>query len=194
MLSEWEAERRMIAASKKMKALAVAALWPASWSYRLVAAQRWLMKALAGTVLLLAAGAGAGHTFAQGADPNVIPMQDRQFTVPEITVPAGTTLTWVNLDGEEHDVISDDSSVLSPIIEPGQSWSFTFTVPGTFHYICDLHANMEGTVIVVDGAVAPAESAPAAVADTPPDAAPAESAPAAMVDTPPDQASRAAGL
>src|SRR5581483_6489736 len=135
---------------------------------RIMAASSLLMRALAGAALLVITGTSAGLTFAQEADPNVIPMQNRQFTVPEITVPAGTTLTWVNLDGEEHDVISDDSSVLSPIIEPGQSWSFTFTTPGTFHYICDLHANMEGTVIVIDAtAQAPAESAPATVVDAP---------------------------
>ena len=120
--------------------------------------RRALSATLAGSAALMLAGAVAAPAFAQ-ADPNVIPMQEKQFAVPQITVPAGTTLTWFNMDGEEHDVLSDDGTTLSsPVIEPGQSWSFTLTAPGTFHYVCDLHANMEGIVVVTDGA-------PAAAAD-----------------------------
>ena len=72
----------------------------------------------------------------------------------DLTVPAGTTLTWVNNDPEEHDVLPSDPSFsldpnfFTPPIAPGMSWSYTFTVPGTYAYMCDLHVNMNGNVNV----------------------------------------------
>jgi plastocyanin len=110
---------------------------------------------------ILFAGAtllSAGPALAQGmpGDPNVIPMQGNQFVSPEITVPVGTTLTWVNMDGEAHDVIANDLSFESPLVNPGETWQFTFTAPGTFKYLCDLHVAMEGTVNVL-AAAAPEE-------------------------------------
>jgi plastocyanin len=95
--------------------------------------------------------------FAQEApmDPNVIPIQGNAFNPPDLTVPVGTTLTWANNDPEDHDVVpsdpgfSLDPTFFAPPIAPGTTWSFTFTVPGTYAYICDLHANMNGNVNVV---------------------------------------------
>jgi plastocyanin len=94
--------------------------------------------------------------FAQEApmDANVIAIQGNAFTPPDLTVPAGTTLTWVNNDPEEHDVLPSDPSFsldpnfFTPPIAPGMSWSYTFTVPGTYAYMCDLHVNMLANVNV----------------------------------------------
>ncbi|WP_280490604.1 hypothetical protein [Nocardia farcinica] len=35
----------------------------------------------------------------------------------------------------------------SPILDSGE-WSYTFTVPGTFRYLCTLHPQMRGSVTV----------------------------------------------
>jgi plastocyanin len=92
---------------------------------------------------------GSGVAFAQ-EDPNMILMQNSMFSKPDITVPAGTTLTWMNVDGEAHDVIERFSLAFeSPLINPGETWAMTFDTPGTYAYVCDLHANMEGVVNVV---------------------------------------------
>ena len=104
---------------------------------------------LAGATLL---NAGAGLAQEMPADPNLIPMQGNLFVPAEITVPVGTTLAWINMDGEAHDVIANDLSFESPLVNPGESWQFTFTAPGTFKYLCDLHAAMEGTVNVLAAA------------------------------------------
>lgn len=83
-------------------------------------------------------------------DPFVVPVQNNTFTKPELTVPVGTTVTWVNLDQEQHDVMeSEDYSFMSPLIDPGTSWSLTFETPGVYPYWCDLHANMTGIITVV---------------------------------------------
>ena len=55
----------------------------------------------------------------------MIPIQNYAFNPPDLTVPAGTTLTWVNSDPEKHDVVpsdpnfSLDPNFISPPIDPG---------------------------------------------------------------------------
>ena len=104
--------------------------------------------ALAAGALLLNAGAALAQ--ATPDDPNVIAVQGNAFVPAALTIPAGTTLTWVNMDGEAHDVIAGDLSFESPLVNPGETWQFTFMAPGTFAYVCDLHANMEGVITVVE--------------------------------------------
>ena len=79
---------------------------------------------------------------------DAIGMQRNAFERPEVTVAAGTTLWWVNRDRELHDVVALDQSFASPVVAPGTSWSHTFTQPGRYAYVCTLHANMGGVVVV----------------------------------------------
>jgi plastocyanin len=59
------------------------------------------------------------------------------------------TVTWVNDDIVPHTVTSDESGQFdSGAINAGESWSHTFTVPGTYTYHCSYHPWMHGTVIV----------------------------------------------
>jgi plastocyanin len=108
--------------------------------------------ALAGGLLL----AGTVPALAQGlpVDAPTVQLQGNAFLPGDAFVPAGTTVVFTNLDAEEHDVVPNDPnfsldmSFFSPVIAPGESWAFTFTVPGTYAYMCDLHANMTGTLTV----------------------------------------------
>ena len=68
------------------------------------------------------------------------------FPNPDITV--GTTVTWTNQDFAIHNVLEERGGFSSPFLSNGQSYSFTFTTPGTFHYLCSFHQNMVGTVTV----------------------------------------------
>lgn len=81
------------------------------------------------------------------------------YTPLEITVPVGTTVRWVNEDATAHTVTSgeSDGTVGSPdgrfdsgFINPGDSYSFTFTEAGVFPYFCLPHPWMQG-VVTVDG-------------------------------------------
>lgn len=65
-----------------------------------------------------------------------------------LTVNVGDTVTWTNNDSTAHTVTSSDGSIQSGTLQPGQSFSFTFTTPGTFDYHCEFHANMSGQVVV----------------------------------------------
>jgi plastocyanin len=70
------------------------------------------------------------------------------FVEDRIEVPAGTTITWTNRDAMVHTVSADDASFNSGAIQPGASWSATFSEPGTYPYHCGPHPFMKATVIV----------------------------------------------
>ena len=72
------------------------------------------------------------------------------FSPPTITVVIGvnSTVIWTNDDSAEHTVTATNNSFNSGYIEPGQSFTHTFTTPGTYTYYCTIHPWMKGTVIV----------------------------------------------
>ncbi|HWE96411.1 MAG TPA: cupredoxin family copper-binding protein [Tepidisphaeraceae bacterium] len=71
------------------------------------------------------------------------------FIPAEITVPAGTTVTWVNHDDVPHTVTSTDKRFASsPALDTDGRFSQTFTTPGTYAYYCAVHPHMTGKVIV----------------------------------------------
>lgn len=76
-----------------------------------------------------------------------------EFMPMEFTVPAGTTVTWINHDEAEHTVTASDGlfdsgNIMTANVAPGASFSFTFTEPGTYEYTCTIHPRMTGTIIV----------------------------------------------
>lgn len=70
------------------------------------------------------------------------------FAPPNLTVPAGTTVTWTNRDEEPHTVAASDGSFHSPGMGTGATFAHTFSAPGTFDYVCSIHPMMRGTVVV----------------------------------------------
>ncbi len=73
------------------------------------------------------------------------------FTPASITIKVGTTVVWTNSTGAPHTSSSDAGSAVtwdSSIINPGGTFNFTFTQVGTFHYHCNVHPYMHGTIVV----------------------------------------------
>ncbi len=70
------------------------------------------------------------------------------FGLQRIEIPAGTTVTWTNNDPLVHTVTADDKSWDSGAIEPGKSWSHTFTQPGEYAFHCTPHPFMKAVVVV----------------------------------------------
>lgn len=75
-------------------------------------------------------------------DPN------NDFGPKVITVAVGDTVTWINKDDMPHTVTTYDGTFDSGLFKGGESWSYTFTKPGTYEYYCTPHPWMKGTVIV----------------------------------------------
>ncbi len=70
------------------------------------------------------------------------------FAPETLNVKVGTKVIWTNKDMDGHTVTSDKGAFSSPLIRFMQSYSFTFTQPGTYTYHCGPHPFMTGTVIV----------------------------------------------
>lgn len=86
---------------------------------------------------------------------NYIPKQAR--AVLELS----NKVVWINNDGTSHTVTSDDGYIdqangpfasteqLGALINPGETFEFTFTKEGEYAYHCDPHPHMKGVVQVV---------------------------------------------
>ena len=70
------------------------------------------------------------------------------FVPARLTVKAGTTVTWRNEDDIPHTVTSASQLFKSKALDTDDSFSFTFTEPGTYDYFCSLHPRMTGTIVV----------------------------------------------
>ena len=66
----------------------------------------------------------------------------------EVTVMPGSTVTWKNLDGEPHTVVSTDGLFRSPALDQNDTFSFKFDKPGVYKYLCSIHPKMRATVTV----------------------------------------------
>ena len=81
---------------------------------------------------------------------------DNRFEAKEITITAGSTVTWSNDGVNVHDVVpaeGSDFGVKPKDFAPDATYSTTFSTAGTYAYYCSLHGTatkgMTGTVVVV---------------------------------------------
>jgi len=79
---------------------------------------------------------------------NTVSIQNYAFSPGTLTVPSGTTVTWMNNDNVDHTVVSTTGTFTSGTLAKGQSYTYTFTTPGTYDYTCSIHPSMKGTIIV----------------------------------------------
>jgi len=66
------------------------------------------------------------------------------YSPSDVTVAPGTTVTWTNNGTVAHTVTADDGSFGSPMLNPGDSYSHTFSTAGTFRYYCIPHGGPGG--------------------------------------------------
>ncbi|WP_427007372.1 cupredoxin domain-containing protein [Pseudarthrobacter sp. H2] len=88
-------------------------------------------------------GAGSTGTAAMAT----IHIKSFAYTGPD-SVPAGATVTVMNMDSEAHTVTADDGS-FDAVVKAGTSVTFTAPKkPGAYDYHCTYHSNMHGTLTV----------------------------------------------
>lgn len=92
-----------------------------------------------------------------GSGPSSVAVEIRNFAFnpQNITVATDTNVTWRNNDSMAHTVISLEGAPAafdSGPINPGQTFTFRLTVPGTYPYYCMIHPFMRGNVTVTGGA------------------------------------------
>jgi plastocyanin len=119
--------------------------------------KKTILKLVVCTVLVAMAGWAAGNrtpsvaaaTAPAGANgPAEVKIDNFSFMPGDITVAAGTTVTWVNHDDVPHTVRSMDGTIKSKALDTDDKFSMTFDKPGTYEYFCSIHPKMTAKVVV----------------------------------------------
>ncbi len=108
-----------------------------------------LIALLAGFIVLAFILVGCTPALPTSFPPNTVQIVNFAFSPFTMTVAAGTTVHWFNLDGAAHTVTSSPSGPLaSSVLGTGAEYDYTFTVVGTYNYICSIHTYMTGSITV----------------------------------------------
>ena len=91
--------------------------------------------------------AAASAAFA-GPGDTLVTVKNFDFHPMDVTVQVGATATWKNLDGEPHTVTSTDGSFRSEALDEDDTYSFRFTKPGVYKYLCTIQPRMIASVTV----------------------------------------------
>ncbi|MFN8593530.1 MAG: cupredoxin family copper-binding protein [Thermomicrobiales bacterium] len=114
---------------------------------------------LLAVVLLMALPAAALANGAVTSVPNnaasayqmggaAVTIVDYAFSPAWVSVPVGSTVSWVNAGAAPHTVTSDGGIFDSGTLGSGGGYSVTFSAPGYYTYHCAIHPNMTGAVQV----------------------------------------------
>lgn len=114
-------------------------------STRVQGAAKFLASGIAVAVIALSTVASASTGAPATA---IVEIRKFAFTPKEIIVAPGTTVTWTNRDETPHVVGDRRKTFMSRGLDTGDRFSFTFTQPGDYRYLCDLHPFMTGVVHV----------------------------------------------
>ncbi len=131
-----------------------------------MSSQRSLVVAMLG--LLILTGCGGSPTPTPPPTPTAAPTADtlsiggattqasiQNFAHQDLTVQVGDTVVWTQRDGTTHTTTSGTPGNLdgvwdSGVLNQNQTFSRTFTQPGTFLYFCSIHTSMTATITVVE--------------------------------------------
>ena len=104
-----------------------------------------LSLALAAVVILHPARAKSEDTKTASMEVRV---DNFTFGPDTLTVPANSTVTWVNKDDVPHVIASNDGLFKSKALDTDDKYSYTFTKAGTYTYYCSVHPKMVGKIVV----------------------------------------------
>ncbi len=114
-----------------------------------------------GAITVLAVAVLVGLTLSSGsgndedATPTVLDDLDVtieiigfQYRPPNLSVPVGATVTWVNRDEAPHDQKARDKTWETSLLQRDEESVITFDEVGTWEYFCTIHPYMTATLTV----------------------------------------------
>jgi plastocyanin len=75
-----------------------------------------------------------------------VEVRDFEFAPRSFTAATGERVEWENAGDQIHNVKGD--RFFSRAMNAGETYSFTFRKPGEYDYVCTLHPQMRGTIVV----------------------------------------------
>jgi len=82
------------------------------------------------------------------SSPAEVRVDNFSFGPGALTVPANSTVTWVNKDDVPHVIASNDGLFKSKALDTDDKFSFAFEKAGTYSYYCSIHPKMVGKIVV----------------------------------------------
>src|ERR687898_1486132 len=79
---------------------------------------------------------------------STVDIRDHAFNPAQLNVAPGTTVTFVNNDTEPHTATADNGLFDTGVLEPGSSFDVFLDGSGTVTYHCELHPDMQGSIVV----------------------------------------------
>jgi plastocyanin len=133
---------------------------------------------------LLAAKPATTTTKASAKNAIAVEIMNYKFSPATLTISAGTKVTWTNMDTAPHTVTVDSGPVKfsSPTLQKGDSFTYTFTTPGTYTYYCAVHPDMTAKVIVTGSSSSSTPTAPPTTATPSPTGTMSMPAPSGTAD------------
>ena len=108
-----------------------------------------MLAGLLAAVVAVVAGSSPVHAAAATASAEAtVKIDNFTFAPATLTVPAGTTVTWLNEDDLPHTIADKDRRFKSKALDTDEAFAYTFSTPGRFEYFCSLHPHMTGTIVV----------------------------------------------
>jgi plastocyanin len=99
-----------------------------------------------------------------------VDISNHAFNPAQLNVAPGTTVRFVNNDIEPHTATADNGLFDTGVLQPGSSFDVFLDGSGTVPYHCELHPDMQGSV-VVGGASGRGETTTVDPASNPPNQA-----------------------
>ncbi len=101
-----------------------------------------------GMVATLTVRADAPLVSAAKAPTNTVQIKNFAFKPALLTAKVGATVRWHNQDPAPHTATARNRSFDSKTLNRGGSYARRFTRPGTYAFICALHPQMTGKIVV----------------------------------------------
>ena len=85
---------------------------------------------------------------ARSDDAAQVKIDNFTFGPGKVTIAKGTAVTWTNQDDIPHSIVLTALGVRSKALDTDKEYTYQFDKAGTFSYVCGLHPQMHGTVVV----------------------------------------------
>jgi plastocyanin len=85
---------------------------------------------------------------ARSNDSSQVTIDNFTFSPAKLIVAKGTDVTWANHDDIPHTIVLTTIGARSKAIDTDKTFTYRFDKAGTFAYVCGLHPQMHGQVVV----------------------------------------------
>src|SRR5215208_6040194 len=87
-----------------------------------------------------------------------VEISNHAFNPAQLNGAPGTTVTFVNNDTEPHTATADNGLFDTGVLQPGSSFDVFLDGSGTVTYHCELHPDMQGSIVVGQASSSEGES------------------------------------